>query len=52
MKKIICTFLSTVSILLTLWLMHYGSLIENSGALSKTGLKIPFYLQYGESLHI
>lgn len=41
MKKTICTFLSTVSILLTLWLMHYGSLIENSGALSKTGLKHP-----------
>lgn len=41
MKKTICTFLSTASILLTLWLMHYASLIENSGALSKTGLKHP-----------
>lgn len=42
MKKTIYTLLSTASIFLTLWLMHYGSLTENSGALSKTGLKHPF----------
>lgn len=41
MKKAIYTFLSIVSVLLTLWLMHYGSLTENDGALSKTGLKHP-----------
>lgn len=41
MKKTIYTLLPAVSVLLTLWLMHYGSLTENSGALSKTGLKHP-----------
>ncbi len=41
MKKIIYTVLSITAVLLTVWLMHYGSLTENSGALSKTGLKHP-----------
>lgn len=41
MKKIIYSLLSIISILLTLWLMHFGSLTENSGALSKTGLRHP-----------
>lgn len=41
MKKIIYSLLSTAAILLTIWLMHFGSLTENSGALSKTGLRYP-----------
>lgn len=41
MKKLIYTSISVLSIMLTLWLMHYGSLTENSGALSKTGLVHP-----------
>lgn len=41
MKKIIYTLLPTISILLTIWLMHFGSLTENNGALSKTGLIHP-----------
>lgn len=41
MKKYAFTLLSIISILLTGWLMHFGSLTENSGALSKTGLIHP-----------
>jgi len=41
MKKNIYTILSISALLLTLWLMHYGSLTKNSGALSKTGLNHP-----------
>ncbi len=41
MKKYTFTLLSIISILLTVWLMHFGSLTENSGALSKTGLIHP-----------
>lgn len=33
--------LCAIALFLTLWLMHYGSLTENSGALSKTGLIYP-----------
>lgn len=41
MKRIIYTALSIISVIITIWLMHYGSLTENTGALSKTGLKYP-----------
>ena len=41
MKKIILTSLSVAALFYTLWYMHFGSLIENSGALSTTGLSHP-----------
>ncbi len=43
MKKAILIFFSAAALLFTLWYMHFGSLTENSGALSKTGLNHPVY---------
>ena len=39
-KTLICT-LSFAAAAYTVWFMHFGSLTENSGALSKTGLHHP-----------
>ena len=39
-KTLICT-LSFAAAAYTVWFMHFGSLTENSGALSKTGLRHP-----------
>lgn len=39
-KAIICT-LSFAAAAYTAWFMHFGSLTQNSGALSKTGLRHP-----------
>lgn len=43
MKKTILTVVSASAVLFTLWYMQFGSLTENSGALSKTGLTHPVY---------
>lgn len=39
MKKLIGAFLCAVSMVYTSWYMHFGNIFENSGALSKIGLK-------------
>lgn len=41
MKKIILVSLSASALIYTLWYMHFGSLTDNSGALSTTGLNHP-----------
>ena len=41
MKKAILVFLSALALVYTLWYMHFGSLTDNSGALSTTGLSHP-----------
>lgn len=41
MKKVILIFLSAIALVYTLWYMHFGSLVDNSGALSTTGLSHP-----------
>ena len=41
MKKIVLTSLCIAAIVYTLWYMHFGSLTDNSGALSTTGLSHP-----------
>lgn len=41
MKKYIFTLLSAAALIYTLWYMHFGSLTDNSGALSTTGLSHP-----------
>lgn len=41
-KAIICT-LSFAAAAYTVWFMHFGSLTQNSGALSKTGLRHPVF---------
>lgn len=41
MTKKILIITSLAAISLTLWLMHFGSITDNSGALSKTGLNHP-----------
>lgn len=43
MNKAIMIFLSAFAFLFTVWYMQFGNLIENSGALSKTGLIHPVY---------
>ena len=43
MNKAIMIFLSAFAFIFTLWYMQFGSLIENSGALSRTGLVHPVY---------
>ncbi len=42
MKKHLIITISVMSVLLTIWMLHYGNPIENSGALSKIGLTHPF----------
>ena len=41
MKKIILISLSACTVIYTLWYMHFGSLTNNSGALSTVGLSHP-----------
>ncbi len=41
MKKIMLIILSVCAGIYTVWYMHFGSLTQNSGALSSTGLKHP-----------
>ncbi len=46
MKKVIMIILSAFSAGYTVWYMSLGSLTENSGALSKTGLTHPLYFAF------
>ena len=41
MKKVILISLPAAALIYTLWYMHFGSLTDNSGALSTTGLSHP-----------
>ena len=43
MKKIILIAISIFAVVFTIWYMHFGSLTDNSGALSVTGLTYPVY---------
>ena len=43
MRKAFIIVISVLAVLFTLWYMHFGSLTENSGALSVTGLSHPVY---------
>ncbi|MDE6723777.1 MAG: hypothetical protein K2J55_06225 [Eubacterium sp.] len=43
MKKYFLIIVSLLSVIFTIWYMHFGSLTENSGALSVTGLEHPVY---------
>lgn len=42
MKKYLIITISVMSVLLTIWMLHYGNPVDNSGALSKIGLTHPF----------
>lgn len=43
MKKILLIAASVLAVIFTVWYMHFGSLFDNSGALSVTGLSHPVY---------
>ncbi len=43
MKKALLISISVFAAVFTIWYMHFGSLTENSGALSVTGLEHPVY---------
>lgn len=43
MKKYLLSTVSFFAVIFTIWYMHFGSLTENSGALSVTGLEHPVY---------
>ncbi|MDE6111543.1 MAG: hypothetical protein K2F65_06480 [Eubacterium sp.] len=43
MKKYLFITVSILAVIFTIWYMHFGSLTENSGALSVTGLDHPVY---------
>ncbi|MDE5670807.1 MAG: hypothetical protein K2I14_05025 [Eubacterium sp.] len=43
MRKALIIAVSAIAVIFTLWYMHFGSLTENSGALSVTGLSHPVY---------
>lgn len=43
MKNAVLIIISAAAFIFTLWYMQLGSLTDNSGALSKTGLIHPFY---------
>lgn len=43
MRKAFIIVISVLAVLFTLWYVHFGSLTENSGALSVTGLSHPVY---------
>lgn len=61
MKKVILISLSACAVIFTLWYMHFGSLTDNSGALSTVGLSHPiafkiwgvltFFALYSKILH-
>ena len=43
MRKILWITTSVFAVIFTIWYMHFGSLTQNSGALSVTGLSHPVY---------
>lgn len=43
MRKVLNIAVSAIAVVFTLWYMHFGSLTENNGAFSVTGLSHPVY---------